>query len=74
MIRTEAGEPAGTQSVLDGFLTEAELAKELGISTRTLIRWRRLREGPPITRLGRRILYHRQAVAKWLAGRQREAA
>lgn len=52
--------------LLDGMLTTAELAKELKRSPETLIRWRRLRVGPPMVRLQGRVLYSRKAVERWL--------
>ena len=56
--------------VLTDYLTPAELAAELGISGRTLERWARLRECPPRTRLGKRIVYRRAAVTEWLRARE----
>ena len=64
---------AASKPVLADFLTEAELAAELGISVRTLVRWRRYRDGPTITRIGRRVYYHRAAIDDWLSSRQRPA-
>lgn len=46
--------------------TEAEFAEQAGVSTRTVKRWRERRIGPPFIRMGRRILYRRDAVAEWL--------
>jgi len=67
--------PADEDSdILSEYLTEPQLAAQLHVSTMTLKRWRALREAPPIVRLGRRILYRRDAVEKWLAGREVEAA
>lgn len=60
--------------VLENYISEADLARELGICQRTLKRWRSLREAPPVTRLGKRVLYERGAVAKWLKSREMEAA
>jgi len=60
--------------ILAEYMTESQLAAQLHVSTMTLKRWRALREAPPIIRLGRRILYRRDAVEKWLAGREVEAA
>src|SRR5438128_149930 len=37
-----------------------------------LDRWRRLGEGPPITKLGRRILYRRSSSQAWLRARERD--
>lgn len=58
-------------SVLDGYLTATELATELNVSPRTIARWRGLREGPPLVRVGRRIMYRRSSVAAWLAELER---
>ena len=52
---------ATLESLLADFLTQQEAAAELTVCERTLDRWRRLDEGPPITKLGRRILIDDQA-------------
>jgi hypothetical protein len=54
-------------NVLHDYLTEAELAKELGRTTKSLQRWRGLGIGPAFSTTGRTIIYHRKAVADWLA-------
>lgn len=58
--------------ILSDYLTDTQLADELNVSPRTIARWRSLREGPPLTRLGRRILYRRSAVEAWLAELERD--
>ncbi len=58
-----------TEPLLAEYLTEETAADELNVSTRTLKRWRDLGGGPPITHLGRRILYHRGKLKSWLAAR-----
>jgi hypothetical protein len=58
------------ENILAEFLTQAEAAAELKVCERTLDRWRTLGEGPPITRLGRRILYRRSSLQAWLRGRE----
>ncbi len=61
--------------LLDDYLEGDEgLAAELNKSPRTIARWRALGEAPPLTRIGKSIYYHRDAVKKWLASRQREAS
>ena len=62
---------ATIENLLDDFLTQEEAAAELKVCDRTLDRWRRLDEGPPITRLGRRILYRRSSLQTWLRARER---
>ena len=56
--------------LLADFLTKYEAAAELKVCERTLDRWQRLGEGPPITRLGRRVLYRPIQLAR-LASRTR---
>lgn len=53
--------------ILADHLTPEELANQLGKSARTLARWRRLKEGPPVTYVGRNPHYRREAVRQWLA-------
>jgi predicted DNA-binding transcriptional regulator AlpA len=52
------------------FLTQSQLAGELGLSERTLARWHVERTGPPRVCLGRLILYRRASVLEWLATRE----
>jgi hypothetical protein len=54
------------EKLLNEKLTTAEMAGELKRSPETLIRWRRLRVGPPFIRMQGRVLYDRAAVQKWL--------
>ena len=62
---------ATIENLLDEFLTQEEAAAELKVCERTLDRWRRLDEGPPITTLGRRVLYRRSSLQAWLRARER---
>ncbi|MDA7423064.1 helix-turn-helix domain-containing protein [Tritonibacter multivorans] len=48
-------------------MTPLETAKLLGVSTRTLSRWHTLRVGPARCKIGRKVLYRREAVNVWLA-------
>ncbi len=57
----------------DEKLTTSELALKLKRAPETLVRWRRLRQGPPFIRLQGRVLYDRQAVEKWLQDQQVQA-
>jgi predicted DNA-binding transcriptional regulator AlpA len=59
-----------SENLLADFLTQEEAAAELKICKRTLDRWRRLDEGPPITKLGRRVLYRRSSVQAWLRAQE----
>jgi predicted DNA-binding transcriptional regulator AlpA len=56
--------------LLTDYISRTELAAELGICERTLIRWTDLGQAPPVTKLGRRPMFRRVAVAEWLARRE----
>jgi predicted DNA-binding transcriptional regulator AlpA len=62
------------EKLLADFLTQHETAAELNVCERTLDRWRRLGEGPPVTKIGRKVLYRRASVQKWLAAREHQAS
>jgi Helix-turn-helix domain len=57
---------SNSEPLLSDYFTQKEAATELKVTERTLDRWQRLREGPPITKLGRRILYRRSSLQTWL--------
>lgn len=57
--------------LLNGWLTRAEVAAEIGVSIDTLQRWESARVGPPSVRLGRKVLYRADAFREWLVSRER---
>lgn len=59
--------------ILAEYLPAAEAAQQLGVSKRTLKRWEQLRRGPPVTRVGRRNLYRRESLMRWLAKQEKNA-
>jgi Helix-turn-helix domain len=59
-----------SRGLLAAFLSEDDLAAEIGVTVRTLRRWRKKREGPDITEIGRRRMYAIAAVRRWLASRE----
>lgn len=59
-------------TILEGYMTTEECASELKIDKRTLERWHRLREAPPRTKIGKKVIYRRAAVADWLRSREQE--
>jgi hypothetical protein len=63
--------PAGTHSLLDGWLTRDRVAEEIGVSVDTLQRWETRRIGPPCVRIGRKVLYRADAFREWLIRRER---
>ncbi len=61
-----------TIEILADYLTQAELAKQVDRSIRTLERWHRLRVGPVPTVIGKQKLYHIDDVRVWLKAQRRE--
>jgi hypothetical protein len=61
---------SNSEPLLSDYFTQKQAAAELKVTDRTLDRWQRLGEGPPITRLGRRILYRRSSFLAWLGTRE----
>lgn len=59
-----AGKETG---LLAEFVRKEDLAREFGVSERTIERWVRLRLLPAPIRLGRTSLYHLPTVKKYLA-------
>ena len=53
-------------SILTEYLSPATLAKQLGVTERTLLTWANERRGPPMIRVGRKPFYSAAAVKQWL--------
>jgi hypothetical protein len=66
-VEQKAGE-----KLLADFLPKKKAAIELDICEQTLDRWRRLGEGPPITKIGRRVYYRRSTLQAWLCAREQQ--
>jgi hypothetical protein len=66
--------PSGTSALLDGWLTRARVAEEIGVTLDTLQRWETRRTGPPCVRIGRQVLYRADAFREWLISRERAPA
>jgi len=62
------------QGVLNDWINRAELARQLSVTPDTLARWATQGIGPPRIRIGRRVLYRRASVEKWLAEMERKSA
>lgn len=60
--------------LLDGYLIKQELARQLGISVRTLDRWEVKRVGPPRIVIERTVLYNIDSARAWLASREQGKA
>jgi hypothetical protein len=65
---------SSTESLLADFLTADDAAAELKICERTLNRWRSLGEGPPVTKIGRRVYYRRRTLRAWLCAREQRGS
>ncbi len=63
-----------SEPILSEFLTKEELAAELRRNTRTLDRWQVLGMGPPRTLVGRKVLYRRASVERWLVAQEQGGA
>lgn len=61
-----------TENLLVDFLPQHEAAAQLTVCKRTLHRWRRLGEGPPVTKIGRQVYYRRPTLLTWLCARERQ--
>jgi DNA-binding XRE family transcriptional regulator len=59
-------------SKFDGYVERAKLAKRIDRTERTLYRWEREKIGPPVTRVGRIILYRETAIEEWLKKHERK--
>ncbi len=63
----------GERGLLPEWITRAELAQELEVTTGTLARWAFLGSGPSFVRVGRKVIYRREAVIEWLNSKERKA-
>lgn len=55
-----------------GYLSLAETAGYLGVARETIIRWNRLRRGPPKTQINGLTLYRKSSLDAWLARHERD--
>jgi predicted DNA-binding transcriptional regulator AlpA len=56
--------------MLDKLIPRKRLAEMLGKSEVTLIRWERDGKGPPVTRIGRDVVYSVSSIEKWLKAQE----
>jgi len=61
-------------SVLEGYITETDLARQLKRSVRTLQRLAARQSGPPRIKIGRLIFYRIESVRTWLVQQERKPA
>jgi excisionase family DNA binding protein len=65
-----AEDTASTSPIFEGYLTKEQLAAQLGRSPRTIDRWALTGHAPAPTRIGRTVLFRRDAVLEWLRGQE----
>jgi len=65
---------APSPSVLDGYITETDLARQLKRSVRTLQRLAARQSGPPRIKIGRLVFYRIDSVRAWLVQQERKPA
>ena len=58
-------------SVLEEYMTRDQLATELEVVPRTVIRYQNQPDGLPYVEIGGRIYYRRKSVLEWLESRER---
>lgn len=51
-------------------LTERQAADHLGVTVRTMLRWRQAGTGPRYLRVGHRVRYRPEALSEYVAGRE----
>ena len=56
--------------LIQDLISEVDYAAARGVSLRTVQRERALRIGPAFIKLGRKILYRKDAIASWLLAQE----
>jgi hypothetical protein len=62
--------PAAASASIAGYTSEAALAEQLGLTMRTLRKWRATGIGPPYTKIARFCYYSDQSWMLWLKNRE----
>jgi predicted DNA-binding transcriptional regulator AlpA len=73
-INAQAEPPQMQNEILKDYVSREQLAANIGKSTKTLIRWELDGRGPPVTRIGRDVLYYLPSIEKWLRSQEKAAA
>jgi hypothetical protein len=60
--------------ILKDYIPREKLAADIGKSVKTLVRWENDGKGPPVTRMGRDVLYYIPSIQKWLRQQEQSAA
>ena len=59
--------------LLKDYISRDQLAEKIGKSVKTLVRWELDGKGPPVTRIGRDVLYSIPSFDRWLKAQERAA-
>jgi predicted DNA-binding transcriptional regulator AlpA len=68
--RSDPINPVARIDMLDKLIPRKRLAEMLGKSEVTLIRWEKDGKGPPVTRIGRDVVYSVSSIEKWLKAQE----
>lgn len=71
-MQQSTASPQHNAGVLGNYMSREQLATELGVTVRTISRWRWNRKGPPAHRIAGRVMFKRSDVQSWIES-QREA-
>lgn len=55
-----------TANLFDGYIPEAEYARQRGVSVRLLRSERKARKGPPFVKVGGAVYYSIEGIREWL--------
>ena len=58
--------------LIPGYSSEADTADELGVTIRTLRKWRQRGVGPSWAKVGRQIIYGNESRMTWLKGQEKQ--
>ena len=61
-----AGGSSTALAITADLLPRAEVARQFDVCQRTLRRWEKSRQGPPVIRVGKRVYYRIESVRRWL--------
>jgi hypothetical protein len=62
------------EELLKKYRSRKKLAEALDVAELTLVRWEQNGTGPPVTRIGRQVMYSIEGTQKWLASLEETAA
>jgi predicted DNA-binding transcriptional regulator AlpA len=60
-----------TAEILNDYMPRKELAAKLDLAEATLIRWEKDGRGPPVTRIGRDVVYSIHSFKAWLKAQEK---